>query len=215
MKPLQVELRMTISNHWVVVGVKDKKATEIYIPDRVDGYDVKSIAERAFANNLNITYVNIPSTVDFIGEDAFRNCINLEKVYRYHSHCGKLRLEARAFMDCKSLSSVYLNGIHYLGAEAFKNCIKLQEFPFTENPNIPNFLKGTFENTGIKTVTLNYQQICRNAFSGTPVEEVFITGKPRFSDEFMEIMKNAKVYVRKNSPMMDLAFHGIYVEEII
>lgn len=214
MKPLSVEIRMTVNNYWVVVGVKNKNATDIYIPDRVDGFEVRSIAERAFANNQNIVYVNMPSTINYIGEDAFRNCKNLERVYRYHSQ-GKMTVKSRAFADCSKLVSVYLNGIHEFGSEVFKNCTSLQEFPFKENPNIPNFLRGTFENTKIKTITLVSQQICRNAFSGTPVEEIFIIGKPRFSDEFIEIMKNAKVYVRKNSPMMDLAFHGIYVEEMV
>lgn len=213
MKPLSVEIRMTVNNYWVVVGVKNKNATDIFIPDRVDGFEVRSIAERAFTNNQNIVYVNIPSTINFIGEDAFRNCKNLERVYRYHSQ-GKMTVCSRAFADCSSLNTVYLNGISNLGSEVFKNCTNLQEFPFKKNPDIPNFLKGTFENTGIMQVTLNNQQICKNAFAGTPVKEVFIIGKPRFSDEFIEIMKKAKVYVRKNSPMCDLAFHGIYVEEI-
>lgn len=213
MGKLQVELRMTINNYWVVVGLKNKKLEKVYVPDRVDGYEVRSIAGGAFANNKNITYINLPESINYIGEGAFSGCSNLEKVYRNYSHYGKLEIHNRAFFNCAKLSNIHLNGITELGKEVFDGCTALTEFPFDACENLKVLKQRTFANTGITSVTLHSQQVCKNAFYNTPVEEVFIRGKATWSTDFYDVLKKAQVYVPKKSPFLDLSFHGICVKE--
>lgn len=215
MSKLQVELRMMVDNYWVVVGLKDTTISRLYIPDKVDGYDVRNIASNAFANNTNLTYVNMPETIRYIGEGAFRGCTNLEQVYRHHSHYGTLIVDAKAFYMCENLTNIYLNRLIELGHGAFAGCTKLSEFPFDECKDVKAFRKKTFASTRIQKVTLHSQRISKKCFYNTPVDEVFIKGQPTWSEDFFDVLKTAQVFVPPKSTFLDLGFHGIYVEERI
>ena len=52
------------------------------MPDTYQGLEVREIGDGAFADCGGITAVNIPSSVDKIGANAFENCLGLEKVRR-------------------------------------------------------------------------------------------------------------------------------------
>lgn len=214
MSRLQLELRMAANHYWVVIGLKNENLKEVYIPDKIDGYEVRSIADRAFANNLNITYVNMPETITYIGEDAFNGCSNLTRVYRYYNHYQKLVVKSRAFFCCENLSDIYLNNISELGKKAFAGCRSLTEFPFDECQDVKIFHQETFSYTQIQKVILHSQQVCKNVFYQTPVTEVFIKGNPTWSNDFHNVLRTAHVYVPKKSPFLNLGFYGIYIAEV-
>lgn len=214
MSPLNIELRMTSNNFWVVVGVKDKNISELDIPDEVDGLWVESIADNAFAGNKQLRYVNLPDTISFIGENAFRNCVNLKEVCRYYSPDIELVIGARAFQGCFSLSKVYLNNISELGEQAFQFCGSLERFPFADCKNLTTFNKETFAHTGIQSITLYTQQIHPEAFKNTNPNRVYIRGNPTFSAEFIETIQDATVFAAPNSSYMELCHYGILVRPL-
>ncbi len=80
-------------------------ATEVVIPDTIDGYAVTEIGTGAFENCSSLTSVTIPDGVTHIGEFAFLYCENLTSVIIPNS---VTRISAGAFGHCTSLSSITL-----------------------------------------------------------------------------------------------------------
>lgn len=65
----------------VITGTKIKKsATEIVIPNTIDGKTVEEIADRAFSGHEKLRSVWIPETVLVIGEEAFYETPALEEI---------------------------------------------------------------------------------------------------------------------------------------
>ncbi len=59
-----------------ITGYKGK-STAVYIPEKINGKSVFSIAEGAFMGNKNITKIVIPDSVYYVDNNAFKNCVNL------------------------------------------------------------------------------------------------------------------------------------------
>lgn len=57
-----------------------ESATHISIMPKIDGYDIVSIGEEAFANCTSLQSVTIPASVTEIGSAAFYGCTALTKV---------------------------------------------------------------------------------------------------------------------------------------
>ena len=55
-------------------------ASSLVIPEELDGYIVQEIGDSAFAGNLTLTSVEIPSSVETIEDWAFDGCVNLASV---------------------------------------------------------------------------------------------------------------------------------------
>ena len=58
-----------------VKGLEDKSATSADIRSYVEGCTVTSIGNEAFKYCSSLTSINIPSSVNSIGENVFYNCI--------------------------------------------------------------------------------------------------------------------------------------------
>lgn len=77
---------------------------------------VKHIAAGAFAGNKSITGVNIPSSVNDIGEEAFNNCTNLKEVKLNE---GLYNIEDRAFKNT-AVDVIYIpDSVTGIGLGAF------------------------------------------------------------------------------------------------
>lgn len=59
---------------------QDKEGTSYSIPD-----GVYTIAKGAFQGNKHLETIRIPSSVSYIGEDAFADCTNLKNIEIYNS----------------------------------------------------------------------------------------------------------------------------------
>ena len=93
------------------------------IPEEMDSYPVKTIADDAFYECNNLTSVSIPNHVTNIGKRAFMVCKNLETITLPNS---LVTIEYRAFYDCEKLESLNLPGsLETIGEEAFCGCRRL------------------------------------------------------------------------------------------
>lgn len=139
-----------IQDDAVIITGCDNNATQIVIPDTIEGLPVTQISERAFANCHNLTEITFPSTLKSIGsafwdctsltevtlpqglevlEGAFNCCTGLTKV----TLPSTLKTIKSAFMDCTSLTEVTLpQGIEVLD-NAFNVCTSLTEVTIPES----------------------------------------------------------------------------------
>ena len=117
-------------NNATITGYKGM-ASDLYIPETVDGYTVVGIGSKSFYENTTIESVEFPLTVKSIGNCAFRNCINLRKINMP-----------------KNLQSVDTYGWNWF--YPFSGCIALKEINFEEG--ITSIPGSIFAETGLERV---------------------------------------------------------------
>ncbi len=98
-------------------------ASTVDIPTKINGIDVTSIGERAFADCDNLLSITIPNSVTNIEKYAFVNCTKLTTITM--SDCLRSMGEY-AFSNCRSLASVAIpNSVTSIGKYAFEKCYSL------------------------------------------------------------------------------------------
>ncbi len=98
--------------------------TDLVIPTSVENRAVVGIASGAFANNRNITSVDLPDTVKEIESYAFSHCVNLDSV---SFGSGLENIGERAFEYCTHLPEVNLpEGLKTMSSYAFDSCERLE-----------------------------------------------------------------------------------------
>lgn len=104
--------------------------TEITVPEEVDGYTVIEVSTDAFARNEKITRVDLPSNLEYIQENLFRDCANLTSVTIPY---GVKSIGDGAFMDCLSLTSIELpDSVTSIGTASFRDCRSLNYVKLSE-----------------------------------------------------------------------------------
>lgn len=99
------------------------------IPETVEGFSVKGIREKAFADCASLVSITLPSLLTTIGDEAFSGC--------------------------KGLTSVYLpDSLETLGKNAFKGCSSLTSFVVPAN--VTSVGEGVLEACPIKDLTLPF-----------------------------------------------------------
>ncbi len=105
---------------------------------------IKSIAGTAFCGATNLTSIQFPSTLEYLGGEAFANsgltAIDIPGTVKY--------IEKYAFYNCRSLTSLTLNeGTIRLRANCFENCVSLSNIVCNAVdlvPQISNYYGGSF-----------------------------------------------------------------------
>lgn len=108
--------------------------------------DTKSISNSVFAECTNLTCIEIPPQIEFIGISAFDGCVSLENLSMSQGikkigktafrRCESLRtviipetvtsVESSAFAGCLQLETVYIPGsVTCIGSDAFGGCPNL------------------------------------------------------------------------------------------
>ena len=141
--------------------------------DREDGkyytYTVVGINSDAFSHNENITGVSFPSTIQWIGDEAFRDTgltsITVPSGIKYGSKvfCGCKRLSdvvvsegltelnTRMFSSCPSITSVKLpSSLSIIQSSCFEDCTGLENIILPEN--VDSIGVGAFANTKLREI---------------------------------------------------------------
>ena len=158
--------------------------TAITLPD-----SLTTISKGAFQGSALAT-VTIPASVTAIAQDAFRgsaletvvvNC-DILAVEGYNATLGITTYNANSkfssglFADCVKLTKATFNGgFNVISNYMFQNCSALTEFDFS---NIKRIDSNSFENTGLKEITLpaDLYYINGSAFKGCDVERLTMPG---------------------------------------
>ena len=105
-----------------------------YIPEKVFGMRVVKICNLAFKGNHCILGITLPHTVEYIGDKAFCDCINLNSIFIPDSveYIGHF-----AFNNCSSLVNVYIpKSVHYMDINTFSNCSSLEVINIPEGIDV-------------------------------------------------------------------------------
>lgn len=91
---------------------------ELTIPD-----SIKRIENAAFANS-NLSYVQLPKNLEYLGSSVFTGCLELESV----DLNGFTQLPNATFGLCGELSNIKgIENVTFIGNDAFIGCISLKE----------------------------------------------------------------------------------------
>lgn len=145
--------------------------TVVTIPETLNGYAVISIKGESTNQNIfhsyqnqNIKEVIIPKSVQYIGEDSFKNCTALEKIEIPDT---VVTVGARAFEGCISLNNVTMSpNVITISDSLFNGCINLKEI--TISKDVFSIAKEAFQNCfALEKIELpeGLQSIGDNAFS--------------------------------------------------
>ena len=95
--------------------------------------------ENAFSSITTLTEITLPSTITIIGEDAFENCSNLNKVnWESGNATACTTIGKNAFRNCAVLSGFTIPAsVTSIGVTAFEGCSALTSI------NLPNGLNNS------------------------------------------------------------------------
>lgn len=117
-----------VSDSTACVVDANEKLDSITIPSKVlinkKEYDVTGIRHHAFASLKDLKYVNIPSSIEFIGDSAFAGCKNLEYI---EIPSSVVSIGDYAFADCIN-TNVYIDNV--------KSNVKVKAYSFDKCKNI-------------------------------------------------------------------------------
>ncbi len=112
--------------------------------DRNDDYGSSSAYAYSAFNSTAFAYsgirsIEFPAGVKLLGESEDRECL-------VPYSCDA------AFVGCKNLEKVVMNGVEVIGAYAFKDCTSLKEVVFSSN--LKKIASFAFQNSGLEEVTI-------------------------------------------------------------
>ncbi|MDY4079827.1 MAG: leucine-rich repeat protein [Clostridium sp.] len=118
-----------INGGYVEIAGYTGSLSNVTIPDSLNGYTVKYIANYAFADNYSLKTVTIPKNIKSIGNYAFKNCAYLTTV-NYNA------------IECTSM----------YGYDVFKECDNFTTLKIGDNvESLPSY---AFDSTNITSVTI-------------------------------------------------------------
>ena len=142
------------NNTAAIRGVSDTSLKQITIPEKVDGYTVTAIGEKAFRDQEQLFYVKMSGNVKTIGREAFAGCKSLVRVDlggKVHTlatdafYCCTMLCEVNGteslqnigpscFFQCSSLCFIELGkSVKSIGDQAFFGCASLSAVKLPEN----------------------------------------------------------------------------------
>lgn len=166
---------------------------DIYdLPSTLNGKTVAQIGSSAFANQIQVTSITLPSTITSIGAEAFSGCTSLTSI---NIPANVTSIGAGAFADCSSLTNITIPaGVTSVGEGAFAGCSNLNISVNTSNSNysaqgnvLYNKAKSKIIGSGDIaaniTIPNTVTEVGESAFSGNSnLQRVDIYGTPVIDD---------------------------------
>lgn len=188
---------------------------EVVVPETIEGATVVGLADNCFGGRGELGGVVLPSTLRFIGDNAFNNCHGLGYV-RFGENSQLEEIGAWAFAECHSLAEITLPaGMKTIGREAFVNCYGLESIVIPGGVTVIE--SSAFANCeNLKNVVLSagLKAIRDYAFANTGIEEINLqdTGLEVLGEGAFENCHNLRSNVILNSvvEMGDRAFAECY-----
>lgn len=150
-------------NEYPIVAIRDGALQNSKLKTVKLADSVKIIGNSAFAGNSDLTTVSSLSASITIGDNAFKDCINLNSIVfggtssevaaiaMTYAPSGSINIGECAFENCVALESITLNGLTYLGANAFNGCTSLKEVYIDSGINLEIGM-GAFNNVSSSIV---------------------------------------------------------------
>lgn len=110
------------------------------------------IVDGLFYGDEVLTSINLPDSVEYIGNMAFEDCINLKKISLPKS---LYTLCDETFLGCESLESVELSEVVNIGASAFAHCTSLKSIVIPESVEFGIDDSAFLNCTSLQKVTVN------------------------------------------------------------
>lgn len=121
-------LKYTAYDTYVEITGFDGTVTEVEIPEKINKLPVTTIGEKAFYNATNLEKITIPDGVEKIYYSAFYNCSTLTEVNLPNT---LNIIYSNAFQKCISLKEISLpDSLTYLGDYAFAECAEMEKIVF-------------------------------------------------------------------------------------
>ena len=133
-------------------------ATEIVVPDQIDGRPVVKIGESAFAETW-LTSIKLPDALLSVDSNAFyASCLTSLKL-----PSGLRSVGEAAFLNCSQLKSVELpDGLQTLERNAFGDCGSLTEFKVSPNSERFKLVDGVLFSKDGKTLVAYFASMREN-----------------------------------------------------
>lgn len=110
------------------------------------------IVDGLFYGDEVLTSINLPDSVEYIGDMAFEDCINLKKISLPKS---LYTLCDETFLGCESLESVEFSEVVNIGVSAFAHCTSLKSIVIPESVNQSIGDSAFLNCTSLEKVTIN------------------------------------------------------------
>lgn len=189
----------------VAVLADDVKEEQYKVRKIKDG--TKKIAKSAFEDNSKLEKIIIPSSVSYIGKNAFKNCKNLAEVVIE----GCAVIDDNAFSGCEKLASVTGN-IKQINKGAFLDCASLKSIDLSSVEIVGEY---AFARTGLEEVTLpDNALILKRAFADTQLS-VGQDGLITVGNHVLGVGQNVTQINVSNKKIADYAFSDSSVEEAV
>lgn len=98
-------------------------ASEVTVPETVNGETVRALSDGCFAGCTEITTVHLPDTLETIGNSAFTGCTAMRGIFIPEAVTA---IGENAFSGCTELEAISIPGsVIAIGSGAFEDCNSL------------------------------------------------------------------------------------------
>jgi hypothetical protein len=127
---------------------------------------LQRIEKHAF-NGSGLRAIQIPSSVEIVGEHCFWECISLDEV-TFESGCKLQRIEKQAFGESCVKAIRIPSNVEIIGENCFHNCQFLSEVTFESGCKLRRIEKEALKWSGVKKIEIpsSVEFIGNQCFSG-------------------------------------------------
>ncbi|MCI6143650.1 MAG: leucine-rich repeat protein [Bacteroidales bacterium] len=124
------------------------------------------------ANEMLRIYLNLPTSINMIPDDAFGFCVKLQTVVLHNSI---KEIGQKAFQNCTSLKMVsFMGNIKSIGEKAFDNCNNMNDI-YCSAATPPTIMENTFSNMTYMFTNLHVPEGTNETYASADNWKNFIT----------------------------------------